>query len=236
MSKNTSTPSTACFALSSLACALADTRGLLIGARAVQGLGGAVLSPATLSVITSSFAEGPERNRALGTWGATAALGASSGALLGGILTEAFGWPAIFAVNVPLGALVIVAGRFVIPSSVGASEKRHFDVAGATLVTAGLICVTFGIVRTDTLGWGAPGVLAPIAAGVLLFAAFVLVEARVARAPLVPLSILRATGQLRAANLVVTLLYAAFFPMGFFLTRRGWSRVSGRGRWSPRGC
>jgi EmrB/QacA subfamily drug resistance transporter len=209
---------TACFALSSLACALANTRGLLIGARAVQGLAGAVLSPATLSVITSSFAEGAERNRALGTWGATGALGASSGALLGGILTEAFGWPAIFAVNVPLGALVIVAGRYVIPASAGTREKRHFDVTGAILVTAGLISVTFGIVRTDTLGWGAPGVLAPIAAGVLLFAAFALVEARVARVPLVPLSILRAAGQLRAANLVVTLLYAAFFPVWFFLT------------------
>jgi EmrB/QacA subfamily drug resistance transporter len=209
---------TACFALSSLACALANTRGLLIGARAVQGLSGALLSPATLSVITSSFAEGHERNRALGTWGATGALGASSGALLGGILTEAFGWPAIFAVNVPLGALVIVAARFVIPASVGANEKRHFDVTGAILVTTGLICVTFGIVRTDTLGWGAPGVLAPIAVGVLLFVAFVLVEARFAQAPLVPLSILRAAGQLRAANLVVTLLYAAFFPVWFFLT------------------
>jgi MFS family permease len=143
---------TACFALSSLACALANTRGLLIGARAVQGLSGAVLSPATLSVITSSFAEGHERNRALGTWGATGALGASSGALLGGILTEAFGWPAIFAVNVPLGALVIVAARFVIPASVGANEKRHFDVTGAILVTTGLICVTFGIVRTRSAG------------------------------------------------------------------------------------
>jgi EmrB/QacA subfamily drug resistance transporter len=208
----------ALFAVSSLACALASTRGLLIGARALQGFSGAVLSPATLSVITSSFAEGPERNRALGTWGATGALGASSGALLGGILTEAFGWPAIFAVNVPLGVLVIAAGRRVIPASTGASERRHFDVAGAVLVTASLVMITFAIVRTDTLGWGAAGVLAPMTGGALLFAAFLLVEARIARVPLVPLGILRKAGQLRGANLVVTLLYAAFFPVWFFLT------------------
>ena len=101
---------TAMFALSSLDCALADSRGLLIGARAMQGLGGAVLSPATLSIITSSFAEGRERNRGLGVWGATGALGASSGALLGGVLTQTFGWQAIFAVNVPIGLVAIVLG------------------------------------------------------------------------------------------------------------------------------
>src|ERR1700677_838548 len=167
-------------ALSSLLCALASTRGLLIGARALQGFGGAILSPATRSVITSSFEEGHERNRALGTWAATGALGASSGVLLGGILTEAFGWPAIFAVNVPLGMLVIAAARLVIPATVGASEQRHFDVAGAVLVTASLVLITFGIVRTDTLGWGAAGVLAPLAGGALTFGAFLFVEARLA--------------------------------------------------------
>src|SRR5205807_2591733 len=94
---------TALFSLSSLACALADSKGLLIGARALQGLGGAILSPATLSIVTSSFEAGPERNRAVGLWGAMGALGGSSGALLGGVLTQGLGWPAIFAVNVPLG-------------------------------------------------------------------------------------------------------------------------------------
>ena len=92
---------TALFALSSLACALADSRGMLIGARALQGFGGAIVSPATLSIITSSLPEGPERNRGLAAWGAIGGLGASSGALLGGVLTQAFGWPAIFAINVP---------------------------------------------------------------------------------------------------------------------------------------
>ncbi len=205
------------FALSSLACALADSRGLLIGARALQGFGGAVLSPATLSIITSSLPEGPERNRGLGMWAAMGALGASSGALLGGLLTQELGWSAIFAINVPLGALVIALGARIIPTALAPARERHFDLAGAVLVTASLVALTFGIVRTDTLGWGAVGVLAPLAGGLLLLGAFLLVEARIASDPLVPLSLLRSP-QLRAANLVVVLLYSAFFPVWFFLT------------------
>jgi EmrB/QacA subfamily drug resistance transporter len=208
---------TALFALSSLVCALADTRGLLLGARALQGFGGAVLSPATLSILTSSFEEGAARNRAVGMWGAMGALGASSGALLGGLLTQSFGWPAIFAVNVPLGIGVIVYGLRIIPTSRVQHATRHFDLAGATLVTASLISLTFGIVRTDTAGWGSLSVLTPLLGGALLFAAFLAVEARLAAVPLVPLSIFRA-GQLRAANIIVVLLYAAFFPVWFFLT------------------
>jgi EmrB/QacA subfamily drug resistance transporter len=208
---------TALFALSSLVCALADSRGLLIGARALQGLSGAVLSPATLSIITSTLPEGPERNRGLAAWGAVGGLGASSGALLGGVLTQAFGWPAIFAVNVPLGAIVVALGIRVIPSIARAEGTRHFDVTGAMLVTASLVSLTFGIVRTDTLGWGDSGVIMPLIAGVALLAAFLFVEARVAEQPLLPLSIFR-IGHLRAANSVVLLLYAAQFPGWFFLT------------------
>jgi EmrB/QacA subfamily drug resistance transporter len=208
---------TALFALSSLVCALADSRGLLIGARALQGLSGAVLSPATLSIITSTLPEGPERNRGLAAWGAVGGLGASSGALLGGVLTQAFGWPAIFAVNVPLGAIVVALGFRVIPSIARTEGTRHFDVTGAVLVTASLVSLTFGIVRTDTLGWGNPGVIVPLIGGVALLAAFLFVEARVAEQPLVPLSIFR-IGHLRAANSVVLLLYAAQFPGWFFLT------------------
>jgi Na+/melibiose symporter-like transporter len=119
---------------------------------------------------------------------------------------------------VPLGIVVIALGRRAIPASWASGEQaRHFDVAGAVLVTASLVSFTYGIVRTDTLGWGALGVLGPLAAGVALLGAFAWVEARVAKAPLVPLSVLR-TGQLRVANLVVILLYAAFFPVWFFLT------------------
>ena len=207
---------TAVFALSSLACALAGSQGLLIGARAVQGLGGAVLSPATLAIVTSTFAAGAERNRAVGTWGAMGALGGSSGVLLGGVFTQALGWPAIFAINVPLGALVIVLGRRLIPAD-QAPARGSFDVAGAVLITAAISSFTYGIVRSDTLGWGSAGVLAPLAAGALLLAGFALVEGRIATRPLIPLGVLR-LGQLRTANLVVTLLYAGFFPVWFFLT------------------
>jgi EmrB/QacA subfamily drug resistance transporter len=207
----------ALFALSSLICTLANSRGLLIGARTLQGFAGAVVSPATLSIITSSFAEGRERNRGLAAWGAIGGLGASSGALLGGFLTQGLGWPAIFAVNVPLGAIVVALGLRVIPPEPARSGPRHFDVSGAVLVTAGLVSLTYGIVRTDTLGWGAPGVLGPIAAAIVLLGAFVYVEARVAQAPLIPLSIFR-LGRLRAANMIVILLYAAQFPSFFFLT------------------
>jgi EmrB/QacA subfamily drug resistance transporter len=208
---------TALFSVSSLVCALASSQGMLLGARALQGLGGAVLSPATLSIVTSSFEAGPERNRAVGMWGAMGALGGSSGALLGGVLTQGLGWPAIFAVNVPLGAIVIVLGLRLISGTRQTGATRNFDVAGAVLITAGLVGVTFGIVRTDTLGWGSPGVLGPLAAGLGLLGLFGLVEARLASAPLIPLSILRFV-QLRISNIVVTLLYAAFFPVWFFLT------------------
>jgi EmrB/QacA subfamily drug resistance transporter len=207
------------FSACSLVCAVASSRGLLLGARALQGVAGAVVSPATLSIITATLPEGPERNRGLGWWGAIGGLGASSGALLGGILTQTLGWQAIFAVNVPLGAIAVALGLRVIPPLEPNREfdRRHFDVTGAVLVTAALATLTFGIVRTGALGWGSPGVLVPLAAGALLLAAFVYVEARVAPAPLVPLRIFRLR-RLRAANAVIVLLYLALFSMWYFLT------------------
>jgi EmrB/QacA subfamily drug resistance transporter len=210
---------TAAFALCSLICAIAQSRGMLLGARALQGLAGAVISPATLSIITSSFREGAERNRGLGAWAAMGGLGASSGALLGGALTQALGWQAIFAVNVPLGLIVIALGMRVIPIGCArdVDAERHFDVTGAVLVTAGLATLTYGIVRTDTLGWTAPGVLVPMLAALALLSAFVYVEQRVARAPLMPLSIFRLR-QLTAANLVIVLLYMGLFSMFYFVT------------------
>ncbi len=209
---------TAMFALSSLACAVASSQGLLIGARGIQGIAGAITSPATLSIITSTLPEGRERNRGLALWGAMGALGASSGALLGGVLTQSLGWQAIFAVNIPLGAIVVALGLIAIPAIAPITDRgRHFDALGATLITASLIGIAFGIVRTDTLGWGSTGVLAPLAAGVLLLGAFGFVEARVARSPLVPLSIFRIR-RLRAANLIVLLMYGANFPAWFFIT------------------
>jgi EmrB/QacA subfamily drug resistance transporter len=208
---------TAIFTLASVLCAVAGSQATLDAARALQGFGAAVISPATLAILTTSFAEGRERNRALGVWGAMGGIGGSTGALLGGLLTQDLGWPAIFIINVPIGIAVIFASLRLVPEGRGQLEHRHFDATGAILVTVGLVALVYGIVRTDTLGWGSPGVLVPLAAGVLLIAAFAFVEGRVAKAPLVPARIVR-MGRLRAANVVVFLLYGAIFAMWFFLT------------------
>ncbi len=205
----------ALFTLASLACAASDSKALLLTARAVQGVGAAVVSPASLSIIATSFEAGAERNRALGVWGAMAGLGAASGVLLGGVLTQTIGWWSIFAINVPIGAAVVALGRGVIPEGRREGATRHFDVAGALLVTGGLTGLTYGIVRSDALGWGSPGVLGPIAVGVALLVGFLVVEGRVALAPLVPLSIFRLR-LLRAGNLVVFLLYSSVLAMFFF--------------------
>src|SRR5579859_5571075 len=204
------------FTVSSLACALASSRGLLIGARSLQGFGGAIVSPATLAIITTALPEGRERNRGLAAWGAVGGLGASTGALLGGALTQTLGWPAIFAINVPVGLAVIALAMRTIPHDPGREGRRHFDLAGAVLMTGGLVALTYGIVRTDALGWGSTGVLVPLAASVVLLASFLYVENR-SQAPLVPLSIFR-LGQLRTANLVVVLMYFSMFSSFFFIT------------------
>jgi EmrB/QacA subfamily drug resistance transporter len=207
---------TALFALASLACALADAPAPLIAARAIQGVGGAVISAAGLAILTTSFTEGRTRNRALGVWGAMAGLGGTSGVLMGGLLTQGLGWPAIFLVNVPIGIAVIFLGRRLIPAGTASSEVRHFDLAGALLVTGGMVALTFGIVRSDVLSWGSPGVLAPLIGGVALLGLFALVEGKLAAAPLMPLRIFRLP-LLRYANLIVLLLYGAVFAMWFFL-------------------
>jgi EmrB/QacA subfamily drug resistance transporter len=203
------------FSAASLLCAVAPSSGVLLAARALQGIGAAIISPATLAIITTSFDEGAPRNRALGIWGAVGAIGATAGVLLGGILTETFGWPAIFLINVPIGlAIVMFSGRLV-PEGRGPAESRHFDVVGAGLVTLGMAALTYGIVTTERLGWGATGVLAPLAAGAALLVAFALYEGGVAREPLMPLGVFRLR-TLRAANLVIFLLYAAIFGFWFF--------------------
>jgi EmrB/QacA subfamily drug resistance transporter len=207
---------TGLFALASLVCAVADSQALLLGARALQGLGAATISPAGLAIIASSFAEGGERNRALGVWGAMAGLGGSSGALLGGVLTQGLGWPAIFVINIPVGIAVVIAGRRLVPRGepiVG----RKFDAAGAVLVTAGLTALVYAIVRTDSLGWTAAGVTVPAAVAVVLLALFAVYEARVASDPLVPLGVFRRP-LIRTANIVMALLYAGAFSMWFFVS------------------
>ncbi len=208
---------TALFAASSLVCAVADSQGLLIGARSLQGLGAAVISAASLAIVTSSFAEGHERNRALGLWAAMGGIGGSAGALLGGVLTQAFDWPAIFFLNVPIGIAVVIAARRLIPVVAPIDHERQFDLAGAVLISGGLTALVFGIVRTDTLGWASLGVLLPIVAGLAMLALFALVEGRIARDPLIPLDVFKMS-QLRAANLIVAFLYFALFGMWYFVS------------------
>src|SRR5262245_2778230 len=190
------------FSGASLLCAIAPSSETLVAARAVQGIGGAVISPATLAIITTSFDEGAPRNRALGAWGAIGAIGATSGVLLGGVLTEAFDWPAIFLINLPIGAVVVLLSRRVVPEGRGNARNRHFDLLGAMLVTLGMTAVTYGIVTTDRLAWGSLGVVAPLAAGSALLLSFAVYEGRVASEPLMPLSVFRLR-TLRAANLVI---------------------------------
>jgi EmrB/QacA subfamily drug resistance transporter len=207
------------FAGASLLCAIAPSSGALVAARALQGIGGAILSPATLAIITTSFDEGAPRNRALGAWGAVGAIGATAGVLLGGVLTEAFSWPAIFLINVPIGLGLVLFSGGLIPEGRSEVGNRHFDLAGALLVTLGMTALTYGIVTTDRLSWGSIGVLGPVAAGLALLAAFGIYESRLTshprRVPLMPLSVF-GLRNLRAANLVVFLLYAATFGFWFF--------------------
>jgi EmrB/QacA subfamily drug resistance transporter len=208
---------TALFVLASLTCAIAGSQAVLLGARAFQGLGAAIISPASLAILATSFDEGRNRNRALGVWGAMAGLGGSSGVLLGGALTQGVGWPAIFLVNVPIGLLVVLLGPRIIPEGRPEGIGRHFDAAGAILVTGGLTALVYGVVRTDTLSWGSPGVLAPLALAAVLLSLFAIVEGKLSPDPLIPLRIFRMP-RLRSANLVIILLYSGFFAMWFFLS------------------
>ena len=207
----------ALFAAASLGCAVADGQSVLIGARAIQGFGAAVISAASLAIVTGSFKEGAERNRALGLWAAMGGIGGSAGALLGGALTQAFDWPAVFVINIPVGIAVLLVGRRVIPHEDAIAQERKLDVPGAVLISGGLTAIVYGIVRTDTLGWGSLGVLAPLALGIVLLGLFALVEGKLASDPLIPLDVFKMPA-LRAANLVVALLFAGMFGMWYFVS------------------
>ncbi|HEX4752248.1 MAG TPA: MFS transporter [Solirubrobacterales bacterium] len=207
----------ALFSLASLGCALADGQGVLDGARAIQGFGAAVISAASLAIVTGSFKEGAERNRALGLWAAMGGVGGSAGVLLGGALTQAFSWPAVFVINIPVGIAVVIAGRRLIPKQSAVANERKLDVPGAVLISGGLTAIVYGIVRTDSLGWGSLGVIVPLALGVILLGLFVLVEGKLASDPLIPLDVFKMPA-LRAANMVVALLFAGMFGMWYFVS------------------
>ena len=206
------------FAAASLLGGLSTSQEMLIAARAAQGLGGAVVAPATLSILTTTFAEGAERNRALAYWGAMGAAGGATGALLGGILTDLLGWQWILFVNVPVGVLAAIAARRLIDDTrTDVAGRRHFDVAGAITVTAGLVALCYGIVRTDVKGWASAETLGAIALGLALLGLFVFIEGRVSARPLVPLRVF-ASRTLTGANVVVFFLGASMFAMWYFVS------------------
>ncbi|HYB30736.1 MAG TPA: MFS transporter [Solirubrobacteraceae bacterium] len=205
------------FSLASLAGGFADTQALLIAARAAQGLGGAIIAPASLSILTTTFEEGPARNRAVGIWGAMGGAGGAAGVLLGGVLTDLLSWRWILFINVPIGLLAAVFAQRYILETRDFARRPSFDLAGAITATLGLSVVVLGIVRTDVTGWGSASTLGLIAAGFVLLAAFVVIEGRIAKAPLMPLRIY-SSRTLSAANVVVLLVGAAVFAMWFFLS------------------
>ena len=210
-------PGTALFTLASLACAVSAGRGLLVAARAVQGIGGAVISPASLAILTTSFAEGRERNRALGFWGAIGGIGAASGALLGGLLTQGLGWQWVFLVNVPVAAGILAAARGSCRRAAPSSDTATSTWPARCSRPAGFIALVFGIVRTDTLGWGALGRARPDRGSA--WPCSRRSRSRGARrrgAADAAVDLLAAA--LRAANAVVLALYSGVFVMWFFLS------------------
>ncbi|HET7647813.1 MAG TPA: MFS transporter [Gaiellaceae bacterium] len=204
------------FTGASLLDGLASSEGMLIGARALQGLGAALISPAALSIISTTFAEGAERAKALGVWAAIAIGGSAVGLVLGGLLTQYFSWPWIFFVNVPVGIVGFVLSLRLIPESRDVHAHRSYDLAGAVSVTGGLMALVYAIVDAQQAGWGSAKTLGFFALAVVLLAAFVVVELR-AKAPLVRLSIFRVRSLL-TANIAMLLAMSGMFAMFFFNT------------------
>lgn len=205
------------FALTSLAGGLAQSQGWLIAARAAQGLGGAVIAPASLSILTTTFKEGAARNRAVGIWGAMGGAGGAAGVLLGGILTDLLSWRWILFINLPIGIGVALLSLRYITAHRPNEQRRHFDLLGAVSATLGLSVLVLGIVRSDTVGWGSTQTIAVLAAGLALIGVFLVIEGRFATAPLMPLRIF-ASRTLSAANVVIFLVGAAVFAMWFFMS------------------
>jgi EmrB/QacA subfamily drug resistance transporter len=204
------------FALASLAGGFAESDVVLIAARAVQGLGAAILSPAALSIVTTTFRDGAERNKALGAWGAVAGSGGAAGVLLGGVLTEYAGWEWILWVNVPIGIAAALLAPRLIAESRSEAETRSFDLAGAFSVTVGLSMLVYALVEAPNAGWGSGQTLGLAAGAVGLLLAFVAIELRSA-APLMPFRIFRLR-TLTGANVVGILTGASLFSMFFFIS------------------
>jgi EmrB/QacA subfamily drug resistance transporter len=204
------------FGASSLVGGLASDSGTVIGSRLAQGIGAAMMLPAALSILTTTFKEGPERYKALGAWGGMAGLGSAAGVLLGGLLTQGPGWRWVFLVKPPLCAIVL-AGAFMLPTD----DRRRgrlvgFDIFGALLATAGALLLVYALVRAPAVGWGSARTTGELAGSAVLLAAFVVNEQR-SKNPLLPMSVFRIKG-LAAADITQLIGIAGMFAVFFFLT------------------
>ena len=203
-------------AVASLAAGFATTQGQLIAARAAQGLGAAIVSPSALSIVTTLFKDGAERNKALGAWGAVAGSAGAAGVLLGGILTEGLGWEWVLWVNVPVALIALAFTPGLIPESRSEAATRHYDAAGAVSITAGLSLLAYAFLDASSSGWGSTKIVSLLAVSAALIAAFVVIEQR-SKAPLVPFRIFRLR-TLTGANVVGLLLGASLFSMFYFIS------------------
>ncbi len=204
------------FSLASFAGGIAQSEAWLLAARAVQGLGAAIVSPAALSIITTTFADGAERNRALGIWGAVAGAGGAAGVLLGGILTSGLSWRWVLFVNVPIGLAAAAMAPRTLVESRSDQVTKSFDIPGAVTVTAGLALLVYAVVDAVNVGWGSTSTLLRLAVAAILLISFVFIELR-QREPLMPFSIFRLR-TLRGANIVGLLIGMALFSMFFFIS------------------
>ncbi len=206
----------ALFCLASVAGGLAPSAMVLIAARAVQGIAAAVVSAAALAILIAGFPEGAARNRALAAWGAAAAAGGAIGTLLGGVLTDLISWRAVLLINVPIGLIMIAGAARLLPVGRG-SHARGLDLPGALTATAGVAAFAFGVVQASTNGWSAPVTLAPMLAGAAVFGVFLFLEARLTRAPMLPLGLFRSRS-LSVGNLLMALVGATSVSMWYFIS------------------
>jgi EmrB/QacA subfamily drug resistance transporter len=204
------------FSGASLICGLSQSSGMLLVARGAQGLGGALVSPAALSIILTTFAEGTERNRALAVWGAIAGVGGAIGLLLGGVLVEVATWRWVFFINVPIGAAVLALTPRIVPESRAEVRSRGYDAEGAIAITLGTTALVFTLIEAESWGWGSARTLAGFAVAAALIAAFVWIERR-HEDPLVPLRIFK-NRSLAASDAAMLVVAAALFGMFFFCT------------------